>query len=214
MPSAHVTEQTSPTAVRNLLIAGLLGLIGGIVAAFGLASRRREPVALHEPVALQEVGSIDQLQLKARVEALTRRELALARQAGELAQRESRLERGEVKLAQRESRLTRRVVELAAASREVPVPRAEPLPPRQPELADTDETMPGPLPASGATSAPGTINLEQLQGLVAQRQGEFPDRASEWETYLFYLRDHADARGQLPRQFVGLISDVFGPLLD
>jgi len=34
----------------------------------------------------------------------------------------------------------------------------------------------------------------------------------EWGTYLFFLREHADADGTLPSSFDQLINDIFGPL--
>jgi len=39
------------------------------------------------------------------------------------------------------------------------------------------------------------------------------EQAEEWRTYLFFLREHATSDGSLPRQFDGLVEDVFGALL-
>jgi hypothetical protein len=48
---------------------------------------------------------------------------------------------------------------------------------------------------------------------VDARRGEFPDRATEWDAYLFELRGRAGADGTLPHELTGLVEDVFAPLL-
>src|SRR5207245_5121142 len=78
---AHPDAQTSPTPGRNLLVGGLLGLLAGVLAAAVLARRTTLPVA---------AGAIDptvERRLRERVDAVTKRERALAKRAGELAAR-------------------------------------------------------------------------------------------------------------------------------
>lgn len=122
--------------------------------------------------------------LEERVAALTAREQALARKAGELAERERTA---------------------AAAAPPVraagPTPRPAPKPPPQSE------------PEPTAPTALGAYNLSELEALVERRAEDFPERAEEWQSYLFFLRDHAEPDGTLPSQFDYLVEDVFGDLL-
>jgi len=46
-----------------------------------------------------------------------------------------------------------------------------------------------------AAAAPGEWRIDDLEGLVAQRGEEFPDRVDEWRYYVHFLREHADADG-------------------
>lgn len=80
---AHAEEQTSPTPLRNLLICGLAGLAVGAVAAAALRARHRTPLSAADRGA--------EKRLQARIAEVTRRELAMARKAGELAAREQAL---------------------------------------------------------------------------------------------------------------------------
>jgi hypothetical protein len=57
------------------------------------------------------------------------------------------------------------------------------------------------------------LQIDTLERLVAARRHEFPERAGEWEAYLFELRGRAGADGTLPQELTGLVEDVFGPLL-
>jgi hypothetical protein len=175
---AHPVEQTSPTPGRNLLIAGLIGFAAGLATALALARRRAIPLA---------AGAIDpsiERRLKARVDAVAKRERALARQAGELAKREKQLER-------RAEDLT------AAAARPSPAAPPEPVPAPEPE--------PAVLAASGA----GGWNVNELERAVAAHADAAPETLEEWRTYLFFLREHALTDGSLPSQFDSLVEDVF-----
>ena len=49
---------------------------------------------------------------------------------------------------------------------------------------------------------------------VRERGADFPDRLEDWNTYLFFLRDHATIDGSLPSTFDGLIVEVFADVLD
>ena len=82
---AHPAEQTSPTPGRNVLVAGLAGLLAGIAAAAATAQARRRSVTSTEPHVEQR--------LRARIDEVAKRERALARRAGELAVREREAER-------------------------------------------------------------------------------------------------------------------------
>jgi hypothetical protein len=59
----------------------------------------------------------------------------------------------------------------------------------------------------------GGWKLDELERLVQERRRRLPERAEEWDTYLFLLRDHADADGSLPPSFDSLVNDVFGDVL-
>ncbi len=59
----------------------------------------------------------------------------------------------------------------------------------------------------------GGFNLNELERLVAEHGAEVPERADEWASYLFFLREHAALDGALPHSFDSLIEEVFGELL-
>lgn len=180
---AHPVEQTSPTPGRNLLIAGVTGLLVGLAAAVALARRRETPIA---------AGAIDpgiQHRLKARVDAVAKRERALARRAGELAVREKQLERREEELA-------------AAAAR--PRPVVEPQPEAEPPKRE----------AEPATASSARWNIQALETLVREHGETGTARYDEWMTYLFFLREHAEPDGTLPPSFDALVAGVFGDLLE
>jgi hypothetical protein len=56
--------------------------------------------------------------------------------------------------------------------------------------------------------------VSALAALVERFAPDFPDRVDEWRMYLAYLQDYADPDGTLPSSFDGLVSDVYGPLLE
>jgi capsular polysaccharide biosynthesis protein len=58
------------------------------------------------------------------------------------------------------------------------------------------------------------LRLAGLERLVVRYGLEFPERTDEWGYYLFFLRDYADIDGRLPEAFEGLVSEVFGDLLE
>jgi hypothetical protein len=218
---AHVTDQTSPTPGRNFFICGLLGLVAGGGLAY-LRSRRLDPTT---PVGSAVVDPSVERRLNKRVDEVTKRERALARRAGELAQREAGLEERrreldqlEAQLKQRDSELgatkqelAARASDLAASQRELEVRAAEPPPPPQPPEPEP-EALP-PIGAPPPAARMGTWNINDLQRTVDSQSGATPEQVAEWTTYLFFLREHAAWDGSLPRQFEGLIEDVFGALL-
>jgi hypothetical protein len=87
---------------------------------------------------------------------------------------------------------------------EPPEPRPEPRPEPPPE------PLPGPPAAVGG---PGAYNLLALERLVEERRNGHPERAEEWATYLFFLREHAGPDGTVPASFDWLIEDTFGEIL-
>jgi capsular polysaccharide biosynthesis protein len=195
---AHVAEQTSPTAGRNLLVTGLAGLLVGIAISTALSPRAR-PRSQADPELEQR--------LQARIDQVARRERVLAQRAGQLAAREHDLERREEEveavrrrdeeLAEKQRELERREAELEARAAE-PEPEAVAKPP-PPE--------PEPVPAVRTG-----WSLRTLEHLVAAQTDAHPREREEWEAYLFYLREHADHDGKLPATFDGVVAVVFGDL--
>jgi hypothetical protein len=180
---SHPVEQTSPTPGRNLLIGGLIGLGLGLAASVALA--RGDPRRFVG-------GAVDpgvERRLKARIDAVAKRERALAKRAAELAVRERALAEGRTE------------------------PEPEPVPePGRVVAAELIEHERGPAPAAPSF---GSVpqNLDELERRVRQRSHEFPDRVEEWNSYLFFLREHADSAGTLPPSFDSLVADVFGELV-
>ena len=179
---AHVTEQTSPTPGRNLLITGLAGLAAALAAAAALWPGRRPAAAATgaDPRA--------ERRLQRRIDQVAKRERALAQRAGQLAAREKELERRSGELEARPP---------------LPAPAPEPEPEPKPE--------PEPEPAVAPEPAqPGAWTLAQLEHYVSEAGPRFPERVEEWQTYLFFLREHAAIDGTLPATFYSLIADVYG----
>jgi capsular polysaccharide biosynthesis protein len=121
--------------------------------------------------------------LQKRIDQVAKRERSLARRAGELAAREQDVRRREQQVA-------------AAASR--------PSPP-EPEVVREVRARP-----AEPVSTEGGWNLRTLERLVDEHRAANPAAADEWTTYLFLLRQHAEADGSLPSSFDDLIGDVFG----
>jgi len=116
-----------------------------------------------------------------------RREVALARRAGEVAARERALQTAEVD-----------PVEGASAS-------------------EPARARPAPEPAQPVAPAARTVrdawNLNELERLVAARTDAPRERLEDWRTYLFFLRDHVRPDGTLPPSFDTLVEEVFGDLV-
>lgn len=156
----------------------------------------------HESVdaAAAELGEREQ-QHGERVAAVQQREVALARRAAELGARERRLEAEQSQLARREQELAAREQELEARAAELEEQAAAAPPP------------PAPMVALAGDPGDGRFNLVALERLVEERRGEFPERAEEWLSYLYFLRDYASADGAVPASFDGLIQDTFSELV-
>lgn len=201
LDSAHVLGGPDRHFARNLLIGGLVGLLLGSAAMFVLASRRPPaPPALADDSDLRRREEL----LAQRVSSVGARERALATHAGQLAARERELEarRAELEAAEREH---------GAAAPPSPPP---PVPERAPDAVRRPEPVPEPQPEPEPAPVRTTWNLDELQSLVEAETEATPAQHEEWRTYLFYLREHAAHDGALPRSFDGLISNVFGELLD
>jgi hypothetical protein len=189
---AHVTDQTSPTPGRNLFICGLIGLVAGGGLAY-LRSRRLEPASVGSAVVDPSV----ERRLKKRIDEVTKRERALARRAGELAARKAELDRQEAAFAE-------------AAAEPVAAPKAEPEPEPPPQVEA--EPM---LATPEVTRLDHRWNLRALEALVREAGDGFDtSQQEEWTAYLFFLREHAESDGTLPRSFDSLVDDVFADLLD
>jgi capsular polysaccharide biosynthesis protein len=88
---------------------------------------------------------------------------------------------------------------------------------RTPEQVLAPAGLPGvPLYIADALvngSSQGHWNLLDLQRLVDQRGGEFPERMDEWLSYLFFLREYAEPDGTVPSNFDWLIEDEFAEIV-
>ena len=164
-----------------------------------LAARERDlQAALEELRAAQAVPAAQTASAAVDDSELTRREQKLVERIGRVTARE-------VELARRAAALALREREFEARPKPEPEPEPEPRP--EPEQA------PEPQPAVAVqTDRNGRYNLVTLEGLVEHRSREFPDRAEEWTSYLFFLRDYAAPDGSLPDSFDALISDTFSNL--
>jgi hypothetical protein len=120
------------------------------------------------------------------------------------------LKQRDAELGETKQQLAARVGEIAASQKELEVRAAEPPPPPpEPVTAPVPEPVTAPVQATRA----GSWNINDLQRTVDSQSGATPGQEEEWTTYLFFLRQHAAPDGSLPRQFDGLVEDVFGALL-
>jgi hypothetical protein len=156
-------------------------LITGLIGFLaGLAAAARTSPRRQPSVAGTSVDPRAERRLQQRIDQVAKREMALAQRAGRLAAREKDLE----------ERDRRQVVVPAPA----PQPKPEPVAPQPP---------PQPAPT-------GAWTLEQLEHYISSERSHFPERVEDWETYLFFLRQHAAIDGTLPASFDSLIADVYG----
>jgi hypothetical protein len=212
--SGHSVVAPPRHYLRNGLIGALVGTMLGASAMLALSSRRPRPATW----GVDESGLKEREQiLERRIDGVAARERALAQRAGELAahehelaERSARLDAGERELqakvedvGAKQGELTELARRVAAEEHELQVRAATP-PPLPPE--------PDPVPASAVVRRAGRWNIDVLQRAVDDHGPVSAERAEEWRTYLFFLREHAAADGSLPGQFDGLIADVFGPL--
>src|SRR5215217_6712686 len=86
-------------------------------------------------------------------------------------------------------------------------PPAEPPPPspQEPDLQPDSELAPV------VVGPPREWNLWELQRAVRDAAGD--DRREEWGALLIHLREFANADGDLPLEFDGLVRESFAPLL-
>jgi capsular polysaccharide biosynthesis protein len=104
----------------------------------------------------------------------------------------------------------------AGAAALVPLPR-EPRPP-PPAAPSPPPAVPPPAPKPPPEPEPalrseGAWNLNALRRLVEEHGAEHPERLDAWNTYLFFLRDHAGPDGRLPGSFDALVEEEFADLL-
>ena len=205
LDSAHVSGGPDRHFTRNVLVGALVGLLLGSAGMFLLASGARPVVAAGgDDDRLKKRESV----LEQRVKGVTARERAVAVQAGKLAAREQELEA--------------RAAKVTAAERETGAGPAEmPSSQREPEaLAAAPPPLTEPVPQSEAEAEPalptqaGPWNLYELQKAVDAQTGVTPEQAESWQTYLYFLRQHALSDGSLPRSFDPLIADVFAEIVD
>jgi capsular polysaccharide biosynthesis protein len=134
--------------------------------------------------------------LAAERAATSEREAELETRADDLRAAERRISDERAASAEREAELTERAARLA-----VQPPPVLPAPPAHAR------------PAEPAPAAAGGWALEELERLVERESRTQPERVDEWRSYLFYLRDYADASGRVPARFDWLIEETFGDLL-
>jgi hypothetical protein len=194
--------------------------------------------ATHEREAAEKLAAREAA-LSERVAAVTKRELEVARRAAELAVREAEPEPAAVPEATAGSDpegLTPLAVPEATAGSDPEglAPSAEPeaaagsdpeglTPLAVPEPAGGSDpegltpSEPEPEPAAAEAEPPrardGTYNLMTLERLVENRRAEFPERAEEWSSYLYFLREYAAPDGSVPAGFDALIEDTFAELV-
>jgi hypothetical protein len=212
LDSAHVLAGPDRHFLRNALIGALVGLLLGATAMFVLAGRRKEaPVAV--PAGDDRDLEKREHLLEERLKIVTARERELATRVGKAAARDKESEARSAKLATRERALDDRVAKLAKQERELELEqrRAPPPPPPPPP---PPEPVPEPTPEPERIIRAGAWNVNDLERAVAAQSNASAEQTEEWNTYLFFLREHASSDGALPRQFDGLIEDVFGPLRD
>jgi hypothetical protein len=99
-----------------------------------------------------------------------------------------------------------------------PVPDLEPEPEPEPEPGPEPEPEPEPLPAAtvvpiGIPPEPRQWNLWDLERLSREASGTDALIDEERSYLLMYLRDFADADGELPVDFDALVRDSFGELV-
>jgi colicin import membrane protein len=153
---------------------------------------------------------------------LNAREQDLAARDADLRLLEDRVAAERAASSEREAELETRAEDLRAAERRISDERAASaereaeLTKRAARLAvQPPPLVPAPPPARPAEPAPvaGGWALEELEQLVERESRAQPDRVDEWRSYLFYLRDYADASGRVPARFDWLIEETFGDLL-
>ncbi|MEP6813619.1 MAG: hypothetical protein ABI990_11565 [Actinomycetota bacterium] len=181
--------------------------------------------------ALEQVVSRLEARLVARESALAARERDLqealaelkAAQAGateprddsDLVQREKQLQERVAAVTKRELKLARRAAELEARARKL-AERPKPEPPKREPVAPPPPPPVVPPPPAAPVATPagdGHYNLLQLEKLVEEKQGEFPERADDWTSYLYFLREYAASDGTVPATFDWLIQDTFAELV-
>jgi uncharacterized protein involved in exopolysaccharide biosynthesis len=191
-------DPSSPDAAKLIVLGALIGAAVGLVAALGLWWWRRPK----GPVTAAYDSPVGDDALKPLVDRLEAREAALAARERDLRALLAEIREAQAEAASgqeaRPAELDRRAAELDARERE-PEPEPSPAVPSRP------------LPA--AVAEDGRYNLVALEHLVEKRQRDFPHKADEWSSYLYFLREYADADGSVPATFDWLIQETFAELV-
>lgn len=143
-------------------------------------------------------------------EAAEREAAERAAQEREAAERAAALREAEEREAAERAAAESEAAERAVLEQEAAARAAQPAP--------VEAVLPG-VPLYRADAAPvngsarGHWNLTDLERLVEERGGEFPERIDEWASYLFFLRDYAEPDGSVPASFDWLIEDEFAELV-
>ncbi|HUJ93047.1 MAG TPA: hypothetical protein VLW05_10130 [Gaiellaceae bacterium] len=97
----------------------------------------------------------------------------------------------------------------------VPEPEPEPVlePEPEPELAPEPAAVVAAVVPIGVAAGPRQWNVWDLERLAREHAGTDAARDEERTFLLMYLRDYADAGGELPLDFDGLVRDSFGDLV-
>jgi capsular polysaccharide biosynthesis protein len=232
--SAHVLSGVDRHLLRNALIGACVGVLLGSALMFILAARVLPVPAAPAPapgIESQDAGGA----------TLDRRELLLEQRVKNVAARERALAARAGKLAVRERDLATRAA--ASPAPDSPPPHIAPAPAEDPQVGSSAVPTNEPAPASSTSSETEAVstrqppqprpeprqefpgepaavtrvshwNLNDLERAVATRVDIAPEDAEEARRYLFFLRGHAAPDGSLPRNFDGLLEEVFGMILD
>jgi hypothetical protein len=98
--------------------------------------------------------------------------------------------------------------EQARASEDQPDKLPAPLTKRRPRPSKTEQS---PEPEPAAVEPPREWNLWELERAV--RDAGDAERQVEWSALLIHLREFANADGDLPLEFDGLVRESFGVVL-
>ncbi|HZT45711.1 MAG TPA: hypothetical protein VFA24_05980 [Gaiellaceae bacterium] len=208
---AHAGQATAP-AEAAWPHTGRLTLLGaGIGAALGLAAAAALALLRSRPRPRPGTLDADPHAAAVRARAFDARERDLQKKIDELKSAHAEVLTNVEDLSRREHELTERVAVVTTRERE--------LAKRAAELAVRREIVAAPAPelappaAAPADGSAGRYNLDALERLVQEQAARYPERAEEWASYLFFLRDYADADGALPARFDWLVQEAFAPLV-
>lgn len=201
--AARIAEMESPAADREAATAPTPAAADQVLER----SEEQRVVApeLQEEQLVTERDGLDQE--SASLEA-GRRELARGRATTKQAQERLEAERQSLnELVADVGRVRTTLPELSAWGQRVArVPRAVPPAAEHERAAHSD--------AAETRANQGSCSVDFLERLVDTAAADFPRRADEWRSYVFYLREFAEPTGLLPASFDALVWDVFGPLLE
>ncbi len=210
--------EPEPVSPDRAFDTGLGGAAGFAVGLALVALRRRpraEPGAIPaapeptpapmppEPEPDPEPDLERERMLSQRLDAVTARELALARSAAKLALRERELTEREQTIPVEPEPVEPEPVEPEPVEPE-PVPEPEPRP--EPEPVVPQE--PFVVPRAGAWL------VADVERLLAEHGGAFPERRDELGFYLESFRDVALPGGGVPAGVEVVVEDVFADLID